>query len=161
MLTALADHIWFCYLAYGIGVGVGGACCYLPTLAIIGGWFVRHRNTALGIAAAGTGCGTMVLPPLAAALIQCYGWRGTNIIFGLAAGVVLLGCAIAVKSPPIARSTSRPEVRSGVPFAHVNSFCSTSRGCWRRPRCSCRLCFCRRSPAIMAPVRSQPRLSYP
>lgn len=68
-LTALADYIWFCYLAYGIGVGVGGACCYLPTLAIIGGWFVRHRNTALGIAAAGTGCGTMVLPPLAAALI--------------------------------------------------------------------------------------------
>jgi MFS family permease len=105
-LTALADHIWFCYLAYGIGVGVGGACCYLPTLAIIGGWFVQHRNTALGIAATGTGCGTMVLPPLAAALIQRYGWRATNTIFGLAAGVVLLGCAIAVKSPPIARSTS-------------------------------------------------------
>ena len=105
-VTALADHIWFCYLAYGIGVGVGGACCYLPTLAIIGGWFVRHRNTALGIAAAGTGCGTMVLPPIAAALIQYYGWRWTNIIFGLAAGIVLLGCAIAVKSPPIARSTS-------------------------------------------------------
>ena len=126
----------------------GGACCYLPTLAIIGGWFVRHRNTALGIAAAGTGCGTMVLPPLAAALIQRYGWRGTNIIFGLAAGVVLFGCAIAVKSPPIARSTSGPDVCSGIPFAHVNLFCSTSRGCWQ-PRCSARLYFCLRSPAII------------
>ena len=61
-------------------------------------------NTALGIAAAGTGCGTMVLPPLAAALIQHYGWRRTNIIFGIGAGIVLLGCAVAVASPPIARS---------------------------------------------------------
>jgi predicted MFS family arabinose efflux permease len=53
----------------------------------------------------------MVLPPLAAALIQRYGWRGTNVIFGLAAGVVLLGCAIAVKSPPIAGPTE-PAARS-------------------------------------------------
>ena len=102
-LTALADDIWLCYLIYGIGVGVGGACCYLPPLAAIGGWFVRRRNTALGIAAAGTGCGTMVLPPIAAALIQHYGWRTTNIIFGIAAGILLLGCAFVVASPPIAR----------------------------------------------------------
>jgi predicted MFS family arabinose efflux permease len=100
----LATNIWLCYLAYAVGVGLGGACCYLPALAITGGWFVRHRNTALGIAAAGTGCGTLVLPPLAAALIQLYGWRATNVIFGLAAGIVLLGCAIAVAPPPIAWS---------------------------------------------------------
>src|SRR3954447_12010108 len=104
-LTALADDVWLCYLIYGIGVGIGGACCYLPPLAIIGRWFVRRRNTALGIAAAGTGCGTMVLPPLAAALIQHYGWRTTNIIFGVGAAIILLGCAAVVASPPIARST--------------------------------------------------------
>ena len=104
-LTAAADRIWLCYLAYGIGVGIGGACCYMPSLAIVGGWFIRRRNTALGVAAAGTGCGTMVFPPLAAELIQRYGWRTTNIIFGIAAGVVLLGCAVVVASPPIARST--------------------------------------------------------
>ena len=103
-LTALADNVWLCYLIYGIGVGIGGACCYLPPLAIIGRWFVRRRNTALGIAAAGTGCGTMVLPPLAAALIQQYGWRTTNIIFGVGAAIILLGCAAVVASPPIARS---------------------------------------------------------
>ena len=109
-LTALADNIWICYLIYGIGVGVGGACGYLPPLAIIGGWFVQRRNTALGIAAAGTACGTMVLPPLAAALIQHYGWRTTNIIFGIGGTIILLGCAAVVASPPIARSagTARP-----------------------------------------------------
>jgi MFS family permease len=103
-LTALVDKIWLIYLIYGIGVGIGGACSYLPPLASIGAWFVLHRNTALGLAAAGTGCGTMALPPIAAALIQHYGWRTTNIIFGIAAGIVLLGCAAVAASPPIARS---------------------------------------------------------
>jgi MFS family permease len=107
-LTALADDIWICYLIYGIGVGIGGACCYLPPLAMIGGWFVQRRNMALGIAAAGTGCGTMVLPPIAATLIQYYGWRSTNIIFGIAAAVALLGCAAMAAPPPIARSTGIP-----------------------------------------------------
>lgn len=80
-LTAAADRIWLCYLAYGIGVGIGGACCYMPSLAIVGGWFIRRRNTALGVAAAGTGCGTMVFPPLAAELIQRYdGVRPTSFL---------------------------------------------------------------------------------
>lgn len=114
-LAALAGHIWFGYLTYGVGVGIGAACCYVPTLAVIGGWFVRRRNTALGVAAAGTGCGTMALPPLAAVLIQHYGWRATNIIFGLAAAVVLLGCAVVVKSPPTAPSTSA----AGYSLKHV------------------------------------------
>lgn len=102
--TSLANQIWLCYLAYGIGVGVGGACCYLPTLAMVGGWFSRHRNTALSIAAAGTGSGTMVVPPVAAALIQCFGWRATNVIFGVVAGLVLLACAVMVAAPPILRT---------------------------------------------------------
>jgi len=114
-LTALASHLWFGYLASGIGVGIGAACCYVPTLAVIGGWFVRRRNTALGIAAAGTGCGMMALPPLAAVLIHHYGWRATNIILGLAATVVLLVCAVVIKSPPTTPSTSA----TGYSLTHV------------------------------------------
>jgi len=114
-LTALAGHIWFGYLAYGLGVGIGAACCYVPTLAVIGGWFVRRRNTALGIAATGTGCGMMALPPLAAILIHHYGWRATNLIFGLAATIVLLGCAVVVESPPTASSANV----TGYPLKHV------------------------------------------
>lgn len=77
MLTATIGHLWVGYISYGVGVGIGAACAYIPTLAIVGGWFERHRNSALGIAATGTGCGTLILPPVAAALIQGYGWRVT------------------------------------------------------------------------------------
>src|SRR5579875_2999512 len=99
-LTAMAGHIWSAYLSYGLGVGVGGACCYVPTLSLVGGWFVRHRNAALGIAASGTGGGTMAVPPLAALLIRDYGWRRGGRTAGgapvahahIRSGVPLLGC---------------------------------------------------------------------
>ncbi len=78
VLTAFIGHMWVGYLTYGVGVGVGTACVYVPTLAIIGGWFTKHSNTALRIAATGTGCGTLLIPPIAGALIERYGWRVTN-----------------------------------------------------------------------------------
>ena len=106
-LTAAVDDIRLAYLAYAAGVGVGGACCYVPTLAIVGGWFERRRNAALGVAAAGTGSGTLAFPPLAAALVQRYGWRAAFIAFGVAGALILLACAAAVRPPPRSRA-ARP-----------------------------------------------------
>jgi MFS family permease len=102
VLTAFIHQMWIGYLTYGIGVGVGAACAYVPTLALVGGWFSRRRNTALGLAAAGTGCGTLVVPPIAAALISRYGWRTTDIWFGIGAAVLLGACAIASDRPILA-----------------------------------------------------------
>ena len=49
MLTALAPRMWIGYLTYGVGAGIGASCVYIPTLALVGGWFIRHRTTALGL----------------------------------------------------------------------------------------------------------------
>ena len=106
-LTALVHQIWAGYLTYGLGVGIGGACCYVPPLASVGGWFDKHRNTALGVAATGTGAGTMAVPPIAAALIHHFGWRLTDVILGAAAAIILIGCAVMVRSPP---SSGRADV---------------------------------------------------
>jgi len=106
-LTALVHQVWVGYLTYGLGVGIGGACCYVPPLAAVGGWFVKHRNTALGVAAAGTGAGTMAVPPIAAALIHHFGWRLTDVILGAAAAIILFGCTVMVRSPPI---SGQPDV---------------------------------------------------
>jgi MFS family permease len=98
--TALIDRLWIGYLTYGLLVGLGAAFAYLPTLAIVGGWFERHRATALGVAAAGTGCGMMVLPPLTAGLIERIGWRASVVAVGIVCGILLAGCAVAVRAPP-------------------------------------------------------------
>jgi MFS family permease len=102
ILTGFIGQMWEGYLTYGVGVGVGAACAYMPTLAILGGWFVRQRNAAFGTAAAGTGCGMLILPPLSAALIDWYGWRSTSMIVGAGCAVLLTLAAALVRPPPIA-----------------------------------------------------------
>ncbi len=100
VLTSFIGNIWVGYLTYGVGLGVGAACAYVPTLAIVGGWFVERRNTALGIAAAGTGCGMLMVPPVSTVLIEHYGWRMADTILGLCAALLLTLCAVVVAPHP-------------------------------------------------------------
>lgn len=101
-LTAMTPGMWTGYLTYGAGVGIGASCAYIPTLALVGGWFTRHRTTALGLAAAGTGCGTLLMPPVAALLIEAYGWRTAYALFGAGSFALLLLCAGLARRPPLA-----------------------------------------------------------
>lgn len=131
VLTAGIGRMWIGYLTYGIGVGVGAACAYVPTLALISGWVVKRRHTALGLAAAGTGCGTLLGAPLAAALIERYGWRLTAIIFGGAAAALLLICAAIVAPAPLPpAATKQPLGRVVRSFEfimlYVSWVCSTT-----------------------------------
>ncbi len=99
--TATASRLWIGCVAYGLGVGVGVACWYVPALAVVSGWFVKRRTAALGVAVSGVGGGTLVVVPIAAGLIQRCGWREAYVIMGIAATIVLLGCALMVEAPPI------------------------------------------------------------
>lgn len=110
-LTAMIDNLWLGYLTYGVGVGIGAACAYIPTLAAVGPWFVKHRNAALGVAAAGTGCGMLVLPPLAAALIGGWGWRRACVILGIGCAVLLALCIAAAKTPPRSGAAASPPIK--------------------------------------------------
>lgn len=100
-LTSMIDRLWLGYLTYGIGVGVGVACAYVPMVAVVGGWFLRRRNTALGIAVAGIGFGTVCGAPIASALIAPLGWRATYVVFAIATTAILLGCAFVAERPPV------------------------------------------------------------
>ena len=99
-LTSIVDRLWLGYLSYGFGVGIGVACGYVPMLAVVGGWFSRRRSMALGIAVAGIGLGTLAVAPLAAALIESVGWRGTYRVFAVGSALALLACAAVAKRPP-------------------------------------------------------------
>lgn len=107
--ASIVDGLWMGYLVYGLGLGIGAACAYVPTLALVGGWFAKHRTTALGIAAAGTGCGMLIVPPTCAALIAGFGWRMTFVVMGVGCALLLAICAIVVKPAPLASaSADRP-----------------------------------------------------
>ena len=79
-------------VAYGLGVGIGVACAYVPMVALVGGWFELRRTLALGVAVAGIGLGTLIVPPATAALIEAAGWRDAYLVLGIG-GAAALRCA--------------------------------------------------------------------
>ena len=100
LLTSIVPNIQAGYLTYGLGVGIGTTCGYVPMVGAAGGWFQARRGLAIGIAVSGIGLGTLFVPPLAGALIAAHGWRTTYAIFGVASFFVLSACAAVTSRPP-------------------------------------------------------------
>ena len=99
ILTSFVHQLWLGYLTYGIGVGVGTACGYVPMVAAVGSWFRRRQGLAIGIAVSGIGVGTLAGAPAAAALIAVYGWRQTYLIFAVVSFLVLAVCGFLADRP--------------------------------------------------------------
>lgn len=108
LLTAEVSSIQLGYLTYGLGVGIGVACCFVPMVATVGGWFVEKRTLALGLAVAGIGAGTLVLVPIIERVIDANGWRDAYRVFALIAGVLLVIAAIGAHRPPGSAAAPRP-----------------------------------------------------
>jgi MFS family permease len=103
--TAFVTDIGIAYLTYGLGVGIGAACAYIPTFPVVGSWFESWRTRALSIAATGTGLGMVALPPLCATIIEHFGWRAAALALAGISGVVLVVSAVLVRPAP-SRSSS-------------------------------------------------------
>ncbi len=98
--TSYVNRMEVGYLTYGVSVGVGVACGYVPLVTLVSGWFERHRAHALGLASAGVGFGTVVGAPLARRLIDAYGWRDTYRILAVIVAVgLLLATGLAKRAP--------------------------------------------------------------
>lgn len=99
-LTSLVNNITVGYLTYGLGVGIGVGCAYVPMVATVGGWFERDRTKAMGVAVAGIGLGTLVGAPLAKRLVLSYGWRTTFVILGIGSAALLALASLGARRPP-------------------------------------------------------------
>jgi len=88
----LGAHVQSALQLY-VYVGVLGGLSYpglLPVpVAVVSRWFDRNRGLALGVALAGVGVGTLIMPALIALLISAYGWRAAFTVLGL---TVFLTC---------------------------------------------------------------------
>ncbi|MDA3040637.1 MAG: MFS transporter [Actinomycetota bacterium] len=115
LLTAEVSSIQLGYLTYGLGVGFGVACCFVPMVAAVGGWFDQRRTLALGLAVAGIGTGTLVLVPIIERVIDANGWRDAYRVLAVISGVLLAIAAMGAHRPPGSAATPRPirEVISG------------------------------------------------
>ena len=91
--------LWQAYVTYCLGVGIGVACCYVPMVAVVGGWFSTKRPKAIGLAVSGIGLSSLLGAPIAARLIKAYGWRNAYQVFAVATAVLLLIVAAFIRTP--------------------------------------------------------------
>ena len=100
--SSLAPSILAVYAAYGVGVGIGIALVYTPAMANVPPWFSQRRGLASGLASAGIGFGTVLVPLLATRLIAGLGWRTALQCLALGVLVLGLGAAWLLRRAPVA-----------------------------------------------------------
>jgi MFS family permease len=116
---------WHLYLLYGL-MGVSAGIFGPSIFTVITRWFTEKRGLALGLASAGTGCGTLVAPLLTNELVASYGWRNTFVVLGLASAIILFICTQFIKNPPesvsdksrsmTGKSADRDQIRLSTPL---------------------------------------------
>ncbi len=99
-LASRADALWQIYLAAGLGVGIGVGLSYVPSVGAVQPWFLRRRAFASGIAIAGIGAGTLVVPPVAAMLVDAIGWRDSYLALSVATLVIGGAATLLLDSRP-------------------------------------------------------------
>ena len=84
LLAGHLTQLWQFQACIGILNGMGVSMLgMVPASMLISRWFRDRMSTAMGIAYAGFGTGTLVIVPLAQYLIGLHGWRETYRLMGL------------------------------------------------------------------------------
>lgn len=130
LLLSRASELWQLALLFCTAVSLGAALFgSLPSMALVGKWFVRRRGLALGIAVAGSTVSSAAAPALAAFLVDAVGWRDAIALFGI--GALLVATPVfaltVVRSPedvgqhPDGAAEPLPEVTSSVAGTSVRA----------------------------------------
>ncbi len=119
--------IWHLYLLYGVIVGLGMSCAWVPLLSTVARWFIKRRSTMTGIILAGMGTGLWIAPLVADRLNNTYGWRTSYLILGIAVLVIVTAAAQFLKrdpaqsSPDSYTSGQSEELKEGTGLSLVES----------------------------------------
>jgi MFS family permease len=86
LLATRMKALWQLFVLWGLVLGVGSGLTALVLGATVANrWFERRRGLVLGILTASSATGQLIFLPLAATLIQHYGWR-------VAVAPIVAGC---------------------------------------------------------------------
>ena len=89
-LSILPDSLLYFYCVYIVAGIAGGGSSTMPYSKVVSHWFDRQRGLALALAAMGAGLGSLIMPPLAQALINGLGWRNAYLVIGATVVVVTI-----------------------------------------------------------------------
>ncbi len=126
LATSFAQSMSTVYLAYGVGLGIGIALVYTPSIGCVPPWFTRRRGLAAGIASAGIGAGTLIIPLLAAASIAWLQWRDALRVLALLVLLLGVGAAWLLRRAPAAA----PRAGATIPGASLRDALHDRRFWW-------------------------------
>ncbi|HVT91731.1 MAG TPA: MFS transporter [Bryobacteraceae bacterium] len=81
-LAFLTPHLAHLYAIFTLMGVVGNGTTQMGYSRAVCTWFDKRRGFALALVVAGVGTGSMVLPPLAQAVIDATGWRTAYLVLG-------------------------------------------------------------------------------
>jgi len=121
-------------LLYGVVLGLGVALVYTPAIGCVQPWFTRRRGLAAGIASAGIGAGTLLVPLVATAAIAQWQWRGAMLALALFVAVAGLAATLMLRPAPSARRGTGPGA-AAVPGVALGPALASPRFRWLYAMC--------------------------
>jgi MFS family permease len=109
------SFFYFCYLFNALGYVCGGP---LPNQVLLSRWFDKNRGKAMGFAYLGIGVGGAIVPLLAHALTQRYGWQAALQILGVLMIVIAFPMAWFVREWPEGAAPQSPIANPQSPIAN-------------------------------------------
>lgn len=101
VLMPTIKSLWGFYLIYGILLSAGmSAMLYLPAWTVIAKWFHRRLSLAMAVLSVGAGFGGMICAPLAALMIERFGWRTAFVVMGIAIWCLVIPLAFVIREKP-------------------------------------------------------------
>ncbi|KXN64955.1 MFS general substrate transporter [Conidiobolus coronatus NRRL 28638] len=98
VIASFSQQIWTLFIGQAVLLGVAVSLCFVPTVSIVPQWLNKYRGIGVGVCAAGSGVGGLVLAPLLQAIIDSLGWRWALRINGIIGTVILSICGILLKA---------------------------------------------------------------
>ena len=100
LLWATSDSLIIVALGMGIVAPLGMSCSWVPCNATVVRWFVVRRGLATAIATSGGSLANILVPPIAALLVDAYGWRVAIVGMSIFGGGCMLLSALALERDP-------------------------------------------------------------
>jgi MFS family permease len=122
LLAGHLTQLWQFQACIGILNGIGVSMLgMVPASMLISRWFRDRMSTAMGVAYAGFGTGTLLIVPLAQYLIESHGWRETYRLIGLAL-LVLLPLVFLVPWRRLAAGPAKAPARKSHPLDETRAW---------------------------------------
>lgn len=111
LLVATTSSLWQWYLYLSINTAFRQLILFIPLQTLVSRWFLRRRGFALGVLAAASAVGGLIIVPVLRLIIDNVGWETSFVITGVAVAAVFVPLGLLVRESPADMQTYPDGVR--------------------------------------------------